>query len=137
MRSEVRLAVLLSVILLTTAGLAGCNSSDSPTGNTAAPTISQLQVSAAQRLGGSQGLVGISLQYVDPDADVDRFVFRVSGGGSITTPLNEARQSSGMIGVQQAVTLPAAGEQVEFTVFVLDRRNHRSNELTGSFESPS
>jgi hypothetical protein len=54
-----------------------------------------------------------------------------------TNPLNTNRQSTGMVGLQQAVRLPPAGTEVEFTVYVLDSDNHASNQLSAVFVSPA
>lgn len=129
-----QLAGTLLVVAMVLGGT-GC-SSDSPTESGSAPVISQLQVQGAQRVSGDAGLVGIGFAYIDPDADINRFVFGVEGGGLATNPLTDADQESGMVFVQQAVTLPAAGSEVAFSVSVLDRRGNRSNLLEGTFVAP-
>lgn len=134
MRKSTHLAAPLFMVaaLLGTAGCSG----DSPTDPGNAPVISQLQVQGAQRVSGSAGVVGFSFDYADPDADIDRFVFNVAGGSLTTNSLSGAGQPSGMIGVQQAVNLPAPGAEVAFSVFVMDRRGNRSNTLNGTFVAP-
>ena len=134
MRTRRTLAATLILAAFAVGGTLGC--SDSPTSTGSAPTISQLQVTAAQRISGSQGQVGFNFQYADPDADIDRVVFRLVGADPATNSLSGADKSSGTVGVLQAVDLPAAGTRVEFTVYVLDRRMNRSNELMGSFVAP-
>jgi hypothetical protein len=122
-------AMMVAAVL----GAGGCNSDSPSEGN--APVISQLQVQGAQRVSGDTGLVAISFTYADPDADIDRIAFSVTGGGIATNPL-DAGQASGVAGVQQAVTLPAAGTDVQFSISVLDRGGNRSNTLDGTFTAP-
>lgn len=114
-------------------GTTGC--SDSPTRDDA-PTIAQLRVQGALRVSGDTGVVGLSFDYVDPDRDINRVVFSTGGGNSATNLLSDATLQSGTVSIQQAVTLPAPGTEVAFTVFVFDRRGNRSNELTGTFVAP-
>jgi len=134
MRKHKDLAGALVVVAALLGG-AGC-SSDSPT-SSSVPVISQLQIQGAQRVSGTaQGVVGISFDYADPDGDINRFVFGVAGGPLTTNPLSGAGQAAGVVGVQQAVTLPAAGTEVAFSVFVIDRRGNRSNSLGGTFVAP-
>ncbi len=125
----------MGMIVAAMIAFGGCGS-DSPTESTTAPVISQLQVQGAQRISGPNGLVGITFAYVDPDADIDRVTFSVAGGGTVTNPHDGADQESGVTGVQQAVNLPAAGNEVQFSIFVLDRRGNQSNTLSGSFVAP-
>lgn len=124
-------AVMVAALL----GGAACDS-DSPSESGSAPVISQLQVQGALRVDGERGVVGFSFSYADPDADIDRFNFRVEGEGSATNELSGADQVSGVAGVQQAVDLPAAGTEVQFSVFVIDRGGNRSNTLVGTFTAP-
>jgi len=123
--------ILLSTVLVCTA--LGCN--DSPTRSDNAPIVSQLQVTGTLRVSGSTGLVFFSFVYADGDSDIDRVVYR-DPQGVVTNALNDANQSSGSVGVQQTVAMPAAGTEVQFSVSVLDRAGHRSNELSGSFVAP-
>lgn len=134
MRRSLNLAALLLTIAAFL-GTTGC-SGDSPTDPGNVPVISQLQVQGAQRVSGSVGLVGFSFEYADPDADIDRFVFSVASGSLVTNPLSDAQRPSGRAGVQQSVDMPAAGVEVTFSVFVLDRRGNRSNTLSGTFVAP-
>ena len=134
MNHRTSLAALLLLAICAALGTVAC--SDSPTDNGSAPTVSQLQVSSASRLSGNEGLVGVTFQYADPDSDVDRAVFRVEGAGSATSGVSDANQTTGQIGLQQAVNLPSAGTRVDFAVYVLDRKGHKSNELPGSFVAP-
>lgn len=124
-------AVMVAALL----GGAACDS-DSPSESGSAPVISQLQVQGALRVDGVIGVVGLSFNYADPDADIDRLNFSVEGEGSATNELPGADEVSGVAGVQQAVNLPAAGTEVQFSVFVLDRRGNRSNTLVGTFTAP-
>jgi hypothetical protein len=123
--------LLLTIVLVCTAF--GC--SDSPTRSDNAPIVSQLQVNGTLRVSGNVGLVFFSFDYADADSDIDRIVYR-DPLGVVTNALDDANQSSGSVGVQQAVSMPAAGTEVQFTVSVLDRAGHRSNEVSGSFEAP-
>lgn len=125
----------VGMIIAAMLAVGGCGS-DSPTESTTAPVISQLQAQSAQRISGDAGLVFISFSYVDPDADIDRVTFSVAGGGTVTNPFDGADQESGVAGVQQAVNLPATGNEVQFSIFVLDRRGNQSNTLSASFVAP-
>lgn len=129
------LAGALAIAAVALGSAVGCN--DSPTSSESPPTISQLRVQGAQRVSGSVGIVGFSFDYADPDRDIARFVFAVDGGGQSTNPLSGATQPSGVVSVQQAIDLPAAGAEVSFTVSVMDRRGNRSNELRGVVVAPT
>lgn len=135
MRKGKELAGTLAIaaVVLGTAG----SCIDSPTRSSTAPTISQLQVQGAQRISGSVGIVLFSFDYADPDRDINRLVFVIDGRSPATNPLTDATQPSGRVGVQQAADQPAAGTEVTFTVYVLDRAANRSNELRGSYVAPS
>lgn len=127
---------LAGFLLMVAVVVGGAGCSDSPTESGSAPVISQLQAQGAQRVSGNVGVVHIRFAYADPDADIDRYVFQVTGEGLGTHPLDDADQSSGVVTVLQSVDMPAAGSEVTFTVFVLDRRDNRSNSLDGSFVAP-
>lgn len=133
MKTFAHFAGLLLMVAVVVGG-AGC--SDSPTESGSAPVISQLQAQSAQRISGNVGVVQIRFAYADPDADIDRYVFQVTGEGLGTHPLDDADQSSGVVTVLQSMDLPATGTEVTFTIFVLDRRGNRSNSLDGSFVAP-
>lgn len=134
MRSCRRFTFAMLGVALLLGGAAGC-SDDSPTADNA-PMISQLRVDGAIRATGDAGLVGIRFDYVDPDRDVRSFVFALEGGGAATNSLSDATGNTGTVSVQQTVTLPPAGTEVTFSVFVLDGRGNRSNTLTGTFVAP-
>ncbi|HUO86897.1 MAG TPA: hypothetical protein VM617_05870, partial [Thermoanaerobaculia bacterium] len=68
--------------------------------------------------------------------DINLVTF-ITEGSSATNPLPDANQSSGTVGMQQAVSLPAAGIEVPFRVLVIDRRGNRSNELDGVYVAPN
>ena len=123
---------MMAVALL---GAGGCNS-DSPTESGSAPMISQLQVQGAQRISGDVGVVGIQFAYADPDADIDRLAFRVEGAGTATTMLSGTGVVSGVVSLQHAVTLPAPGDEVRFSIFVVDRGGNSSNTLESTFTAP-
>ena len=133
MRKFKELVGVLALAVLVAGGAAGC--SDNPTRDDA-PTIAQLRVQGALRVSGDAGVVGLTFDYVDPDRDINRVVFSTGEGNSASNLLSDATLQSGTVSIQQAVTLPAPGTEVAFTVFVLDRRGNRSNELTGTFVAP-
>ena len=133
-RNRKKLPALVIAAAVLVGGAAGC-SDDSPTAGDA-PVISQLRVDGALRVSGDIGVVGIRLDYIDPDRDVSRLVFTPAGSAAASNPLSGATGDSGTVSVQQAVSLPSAGTEVTFTVFVVDRRGNRSNELTASFVAP-
>jgi hypothetical protein len=133
-RKSKQLSGLVIAMAVIVGGAAGC-SDDGPTaGDT--PVISQLRVDGALRVSGDIGLVAFRFDYADPDRDISGFVFTQEGQVAASNPLNDATQASGTVNVQQAISLPAAGTEVPFTVFVVDRRGNRSNELIGSFVAP-
>lgn len=134
MRKGKQLSGLVVAAAVIVGGAAGC-SDDSPTAGNA-PMISQLRVDGALRVSGDIGIVNFRFDYIDPDRDISRFVFTLEGRNAASNPLSGATQESGTASVQQAATLPAAGTEVAFTVFVIDRRGNRSNELGGSFVAP-
>lgn len=134
MRNRPALATVLILTVIAVGATLAC--SDSPTDTGSAPVIAQLQVGSVIRATGNEGLVGLTFQYTDPDADLRNIVFQVVGDGTATNPLTGAGQTSGQVSVQQAVTLPAAGTQVDFAVSVVDRRANQSNVLMGSFVTP-
>lgn len=133
MRKVKQLSGLVIAAAVIVGGAAGC-SGDSPTAGTA-PVISQLRIDGALRVSGDIGIVNFRFDYLDPDRDISRVQFAVEGRDPASNPL-DARELSGTASVQQAVTLPAAGNEVPFTVLVSDRRGNRSNSLSGSFVAP-
>lgn len=113
----------------------GCGD-DSPTDPDSSPVISNLRVNGALRITGNVGLAFLQLDYMDPDADIVRFVFRLEDIASTGTTLTDVAQTSGTLQVQQAVTLPDPGSEVSFAVWVVDAENNESNSLNGSFIAP-
>lgn len=126
--------LLMTVTLL---GAVGCNHS-SITGSDHVPTISNLQVQGTQIVSERMGLLLFSFDYVDQDADINSFVFRISGetGLPVVNQLPDAGHVSGTASVAQTITFPAPGTEVDFSVTVRDHNRNESNSLSGTFTAP-
>jgi hypothetical protein len=136
----------IGIILLAGGIGSGCNG-HSPTevATKNGPTISNLSNPARATVlplglieGQRPGVLPITFNFADPNADVNQVIFTTPGIGD---PARNKLQGltglkSGSTGLQQDILLPASGTKVEFTVQVVDALGNSSNVLTGSFVSP-
>jgi hypothetical protein len=129
-----------AVWLVLVAGLCvvGCNGSHhTGTEPSAAPIIANLKALTFIRSDASTGILPVSFDYADTDADVSQVLVTFPEGTATNPAEGTAGHTSGTISFLQAVHLPdPTAHQLAFSVQVVDSAGHHSNTLQGQANIP-